>query len=194
MQICRSDPGLPSGGTTLKLAVLDGPSKDKNVTQDVTAIAPSGVRMVLSTGRRHIQNVVGAGFKATVYLDPKNVSFKNIQVSEGDAPAETTGYFSGITTPHSAGPNTPILLCNITTGCRLLNEDTVYMDRNPSPTPYAAGTYKWSIPWYYDSGGGSVSLGFSVDQILTSDASGNATISKAGASVTYGVADASVSW
>jgi hypothetical protein len=186
------------GNTTLKLNVVGGPSKDKNITQDVTTIAPSGTRLVHSAGQgqKHTQYVVGAGFKATVYLDPKNVSFQNIQVSEDvapGAPAQTTGYFTGVTTPHPVGPNTQILQCNTTTGCRLINEDTCYMFHPSSPTPYAPGTYKWSIPWYYDSGGGSVSLGYTVDQLLTSDASGKATISKGGASISFNVDDPTIS-
>jgi len=183
------------GNTTLKLNVLSGPSKDKNITQDVTTIAPSGTKLVLSTGRRHIQNVVGAGFKAIVYFDPKNVSFKNIAFSEGACDAVTTGYLSGVGEAHQAGPTNQILLCNSSTGCRGFNEDTVYLGHpdNPSPTPYGTGSWTWPIPWFYHSGGDPASL-FTVNQVLTTDVSGNATISKAGASVTYGVNDATVSW
>lgn len=79
---------------------------------------------------------------------------------------------------------------------RSLTEDTVYLDypgSPPSPTPYAPGTFNWPIPWYYDNPGGSPVPFYTVNQLLTSDASGNATISKGGVSVTFNVNDATIS-
>jgi len=182
------------GNTTLRLNVLSGPSKDKNITEDVTTIKPSGTNFALSTGRRHTQGRVSAGFKAIVYFEPKNVSFKNISFSEGECAAETLGYLYGVGTPHAAGSENQILLCNGSTGCRGFNEDTCYMfhPETPSPTPYGDGFWNWPIPWFYHSGGTPGSL-FTVNQLLTTDESGNATISKGGVSVTFGVNDATIS-
>lgn len=183
------------GNTTLKLNVVAGPSKDKNITQDVTTIKPSGTNFALSTGRRHTQGRVSAGFKAIVYLEPKTVSFKNITITEGACDATTSGYLAGLGTPHAAGTPNQILLCNGSTGCRGQNEDTVYLfhPTNPSPTPYGTGSWTWPIPWYYDNPGGDPVQWFTVNQVLTTDDSGNATISKGGVSVTFGVNDATIS-
>ncbi|MGB7209699.1 MAG: hypothetical protein WBD27_13635 [Pyrinomonadaceae bacterium] len=181
------------GNTTLKMNVVSGPSKDRNVTQDVTTIKPSGTNFALSTGRKHTQGRVSAGFKAIIYFEPKTVSFKNIAFSEGACDAQTAGYLSSATSPHAAGQQSQILLCNGSTGCRGFNEDTCYMfhPENPSPTPYGSGSKNWPIPWSYHYGSESGSL-FIVNQLLTSDASGNATISKGGVSVTFNVNDATI--
>jgi hypothetical protein len=184
------------GNTTLKLNVLSGPSKDKNITQDVTTIKPSGTRLVKADGRRHVHNIVDAGFTAIVYLDPTNVSFKNITISEDTCPAVTAGYFSGVVSPHPAStqPNL-VLACNATTGCRGFFLDKIYMGypgNPPSPTPVTVGTWTWTIPWYYDNPGGDPVPWFTVDQVLTSDTSGNGTTSKGGASQTYNMTDSSV--
>ncbi len=192
-------PSSPAS-TSLKLSVLNGPSKDRNITHSLTTVAPTAsARMILvTTGTgspklRHTQNVVGAGFKAYIHFDPKNVSFKNIQFNEGACEAETAGYMNGTGVAHSAGSTQLILLCNNTTGCRVQNEDMVYLGHPTSPTPYSSGTFLWKIPWYYQADGDPVSY-YTAHQLLTTDNTGKATIEKGGISISFNVGDPTVNW
>jgi hypothetical protein len=65
---------------TIRLSVQSGPSKGNFVDAGLTVVKPTGVRFIQkpNSGIWHVQYTSTIGFKGWFYLDPKDVSFKNI--------------------------------------------------------------------------------------------------------------------
>jgi hypothetical protein len=140
------------GDLTLKLELLDGPSKTLGPSYNKTIIAPSNgaIRQhPLDNTIWHCQGFCSAGFYAEIRIEPKDVSFSNLFFREGFVrPAKATGYYSNFRN-HNHDPTAVLLRmtnCNSITGCQAL-EDRVWTSRG-SP-PFSFGEFEWRIPWRY---------------------------------------------
>ncbi len=119
------------------------------------------------------------GFQGHVYLTPTDVSFSNVKFQEGTANAVATGFFASVNGEvHPLGDVLSIANCNINTGCTP-GDDTV--DSNDNPPPFSVGDFLWAIPWQYQASGGAFIAFTTVNHHETADATGLATIEKAGA-------------
>ncbi len=63
---------------TLKLTMLDGPSKGSGVSTNITIVAPSGGYVQKFSGVRHFQNWWSCGFLGDIFITPADVSFANL--------------------------------------------------------------------------------------------------------------------
>ena len=88
-----------AGAVTLRLELQSGPSAGHGKNYDKTVVAPTYrfARSRFETGIYHIYHQHGIMFKGEYFVDPKNVSFTNIEVREGTStPAVGTGYFEPV--------------------------------------------------------------------------------------------------
>jgi hypothetical protein len=165
-------------------------------------IEPAGVLMERApgTGVWHANGIPSVGIRTSIYIQPDDVSFENIEISEDDCPGVVTGYFVG--TPldgvrhagHGAGSWVGVNGVTAGKGSRVNGRDTAQSGHCNFGTPYAAGTFDWAIPWLFRVSGGS-SKGFAtVHQRFTINAAGDMTVSKAGASGSAGLNDPSSSY
>lgn len=122
------------GTVDLRLEIVSGPSKGIYFLYPKTVVAPINrfIRHRTQTGVWHLQGHHSVTFRGESFLDPKNVSFTNIQRREGaSTPAVCTGIFApnnGYIHPVGSWftPSDP----NITTGCYVV-ADTTGFDCGP---------------------------------------------------------------
>jgi hypothetical protein len=167
--------------SNLRITIQDGPSKDLYFQQSINVVAPSDGRLVLTSNIAHVQGAFGGAFQSQFYLDPKDVSFKNIQFREGACTATATGYLASLNgLQHTQSPSPlSIINCNLTTGCMVNGTDTYSSSINPAPTPYSAGTFSWPIPWLYLTTNNTTGTSFvTATHACNADSSGNAFLSK----------------
>lgn len=152
------------GTVKLALKIVDGPSKNQELTVDRNVIAPNDATMTQTsgTGIRHQLNYIHVGFKGTIRLRPTNVSFANIHFREGSVLAVASGcwaFENGANHPPTSGPVT-IGSCNNAAGCLVNGTDTIECAAigpypAPPPTPsYCSGDFSWAIPWQYSTNNG----------------------------------------
>ena len=133
-----------------------------------------------------------------MYITPNDVSFAHLKFAEGsttavtsgwfDIPAADGGIFKGLT--HASWQ------CNIATGnidlgskilCPAGHDMASFEDtgRASPPRPaFANGSMAWNIPWQYSADSGNTFITFDTrQQSTTINASGDATLSKGGVSV-----------
>jgi len=127
----------------------------------------------------HIQGSGSVGFKGWIYLLPKDVSFSNIEFSEGDCPSIKTGFYVG--KPPNNHPQGSWIFVgggNISTGCPVLGEDTaaqLYYG------PFSNGTLTWNIPFKYRVGSTGNGTQFTTAiQHFNMSPTGTATVEKHG--------------
>jgi len=166
--------------STLKLEVLNGPSKSQYITKDITIVAPSGARMIRTGNIKHTQGVWGGGFRAYIHFDPTDVSFKNIRFREGTCLATADGYLASFDRELHPATSESIAIgnCNLVTGCRTVTYDEVYFPQPQPGTPYSDGSFNWPIPWYYYATNDIYAIFTIANQSATSDSSGSAFIRK----------------
>lgn len=169
--------------STLKLSVLNGPSKNQSITVDITILAPSNGYLVKTSNIEHTFGDFGGAFQGRIYFEPRDVSFSRIGFREGTTTGVATGYLLRYLNGyiHTATPVTvPIGQCSIADGCRILGTDTIRTRLSPAPTPYSNGTFNWAIPWNYYTTSSSVSFTIA-NHNCSADAFGNAGLQKKGA-------------
>jgi hypothetical protein len=144
-----------AGDVTLKLKLTSGPSKGRYKVYSKTVVAPTNRFIHAASpwdGIWHDNGVHTCGIKGESYLNPKNVSFTNIQRREGTSPPATvTGhYLSDYGTPgptHTIGswftPSSP----NTTTGCYVVRDTT--STNHPCASLGDSGTFSWTIAYEY---------------------------------------------
>jgi hypothetical protein len=142
------------GNVTLRLGLTSGPSRGFGYIYTRTVVAPTNRYIHAEppwNGIYHLQGVPSCKFIGDSYLDPKNVSFTNIQRREGtSAPATVTGYFERVY--GKPGPTHPIGSWftpsdpNSTTGCHVVQDESGF---EVSPDPQDAGTFSWDIMYQY---------------------------------------------
>ncbi len=160
-------------------------------------IEPAGVVMSRTGGIWHAHNIPSVGIRTDIYISPDTVSFENIEISEDDCAGIVTGYFTG--TPldgvqhagHGAGTWVGVGSCVAGKGSTVGGQDTAQSGYCNFGVPYANGTFDWPIPWLYRVSGDANEKGFTVvHQQFTIDASGDMSVSKAGANGAAAFADA----
>lgn len=165
-----------------------------DITFDV--IEPDSIMQerVPGTGIWHTHNIPSVGMKLNIYIKPDTVSFENIEISEDDCAAVVTGYFSGTALDgirhagHGAGHWAGVGACVAGKGSMVRGQDTVQSGHCDFGKPFSNGTFSWPIPWRFRVGGGASKVFGTANHIMTINAHGDMTISKAGAnaSVAYG--------
>jgi hypothetical protein len=148
----------------------------------------------------HVQYFASAGIEMYYWLDPKTVSFSNLDFGEGYSVSSATCFYltcepwnsypNGTTVlPHPQNFFGSILGRDSTTGCRVYYPDRA---NTGSAAPYAAGTLTWSIPTQYiDDDNSRISFGSNQVHVSTFLANGDATQSKGGNSGSAKLADPS---
>jgi hypothetical protein len=187
--------GDQDGNVTLKLRVTSGPSKDYGATYGRTIVAPSGTRMTRVNPNKvyHEYNTASAGIRLYWWLDPTYVSFNNLTFGERTCLAtNASGVFANQGQHPENGPYT-ISGGNITTGCRVTNEDHTWV--RYVPWNGGDGAFTWNIPTqYFDGSGTRHPFGSTLTHISQVWANGNATQTKAGYSGSAAASDPNKNW
>ncbi len=169
------------------------------LSKTFNVIEPSGVIMerVPGTNVWHTNNIPSVGIRTNIYITPDTVSFVNITISEDDCGGIVTGYFVGSSLDgirhagHGAGNWVGLSNHVAGKGTQIRGQDTAQSGHCNFGTPYAAGTFDWPIPWLFRVGSGASKLFATVHQGFTINASGDMTVSKAGANGSALLADPS---
>ena len=187
---------------TLKLTILDGPSKNMGPPRALTVVAPSAgsVAQLALTGIKHTQDWWSCGFLGDIFVTPANVSFRNIFFKEEEVAASASGWLSFLNgSPHNASTQgLPISGGNSSTGGHVLSDgDQIFSGqfRSLEHGAYATGSVSWAIPWDYSVDNGTYTRFVIVTQTATSTSTGKCTIKK-DASPTFSaeLSDASSNW
>jgi len=173
---------------TLKLEVLNGPSKGGGPTRDLTIVQPVGGFIRRIGGIRHTFNSWSAGFLGEIHVTPSDVSFFNLSFYEDAAPENSSGWLAGYPGPHLRSQ-----FFERITSRNVVNQlDEIYSGRKFGP--YGDGKWFWDIPWRIRTDTGRDFLFAIIRQLATSDVSGKATISKGGTTVTRVPSDPTSEW
>lgn len=189
------------GNVTFRLTVKSGPSKGKYQWYSKTVVPPSGTRMTrVNTKVWHIQGYASAGIALYYWLDPKTVSFTNLDFGEDSCPSTNVSGFYLTCEPWNSYPNGNQVAAhtqntfgdisdgNITDGCRVVINDEA---STGAANPYAAGSFTWSIPTQYiDDTSTRNTFGSNSTQVATYQANGDATQAKGGQSDSAALNDA----
>ena len=178
---------------TLKPEILNGPSKGRGPTKEISIVEPSGgfIRRYPGTGVSHRINTWSVGFKGEIFITPLDVSFFNLRFSEGAALTHKSGWLLDLVVRNHTESEVPIRI----NSRNAVNEpDFIHSgEKEPNPT-YDDGAWYWDIPWFVlTNSNRSISLG-EYKQLSTSDETGRATISKGGHSETRIPSNATTSW
>ena len=204
---------------TVSVVVDSGPSKGAKVDKVFTVHTPQAEMRDVRNQYQHEQNFPSAGFKGDIYLVPRNCSFRTLEWREGGGTATATGYFlKDRGKPHHPTGTNPsggsfksevreVQGGNLVDGCWVRQIDSVWTGYNDIyPNPFGAGphagqatnvasTMSWKIYWQYRVAGASgeswIKFQFA-EHRADMDGAGSVTISKAGTSKTFNLADATV--
>jgi hypothetical protein len=183
--------GHTAGDVTLVVKVLSGAKAGAIVgrRKTITVVTPTDAVMVQEpdTYIYHQQGTWSVGLLGNIFLRPTDVSFNNTNFQEGECTAKASGYLSDLhPNKHPLGIVATVGDGDAKNGCMVNCTDTVHGTR--AHTPYEGGDFLWKIPWRFGvrvpSPGKppSDSTKFTTaDQHATADATGRATIAKAGA-------------
>jgi len=172
-------PGSPAT-VVLRIQIASGPGAGMGQNYTISVIAPSSAHMVKDSNLRHTMGLAGVGFLGNIFLAPTNVSFANISFGEGTVPAVASGFyanFSGLAHPQDTFGG--VGGCNVTTGCLVNPHDMV--DSGDKGPPFSVGDFVWAIPWQYWVGGAARTTFTTATHHMFTDATGKASIEKAGA-------------
>lgn len=178
----------PDVAGTVVVTAIDNCGAQADIT--FTVIEPNGVMMERATGTGiwHVQNIPSVGIRTSIYIEPSDVSFENIQIVEDDCPGIVTGYFIGTTLDgvshgtHGAGNKVSVGAVVAGKGSEVLAKDTAQSGHCNFGLPYASGTFLWAIPWKFSIGTGSDKQFAIVNQNFLIDSAGAMDVLKAGAS------------
>lgn len=191
-----------AGGVRLELRVASGATAGRVVsTHAITIVIPSGVRMTAVPGTAPDfagaipAGTWGAGFRANVFVDPKDVSFQGVVFGEGTVAGVVTPAGSFLSGRHGlvhpANTFGPAHGGNATTGTPVSPPvDNIATAGGVAPRTVlgvnvcGASDFLWAIPWEFSVAGGPrtpFAGGFTANHHVTSTLFCNATIEKAGA-------------
>jgi hypothetical protein len=174
-----SAPGSPAT-VVLRLDVASGPSQGQGQNYTISVIAPSDGHMVKDSNLRHTMGLAGVGFLGNIFLSPTDVSFANMSFGEGTVNAVASGFYASFNNlPHPEDTFGGLSGCNVTTGCLVNPHDMV--DTNDKAGPFSVGDFLWAIPWQYWVGSASRTRFTTANHHQFTDATGKASIEKAGA-------------
>lgn len=171
-----------AGAVTLRLELQSGPSQGRGKDYAKTVVAPSNrfIRHRTLTGAWHKKGQHSVQFKGESFLDPKEVSFTNIQRREGASTAATgTGLFAPVNGyVHPVGnwytPSDP----NVTTGCYVV-ADTTGFDFGPGGVLGEEGTFSgYFIDYEYKGDDAVVRNMGNIESAKTVEAAGNSKAKK----------------
>lgn len=181
------------GNVKFRLTIKSGPSKGRYKQYDRTVIAPSGTRMTRTTSNVwHINNTASAGIQLYYWLDPKEVSFRNLTFGEDSCPATPAWGVCSTIGGHAQNTFGAILDGNSSTGCRVSLPDHAWC----KVTPWNAGDggWTWNIPTQYIDDTSTRNTFGAQSQVSRVWANGNATQSKGGHSGSAAAADPTSGW
>jgi outer membrane protein OmpA-like peptidoglycan-associated protein len=188
-----------AGAVTLELRVAAGATAGRVVSSHTIAIViPNGVRMVAVPGTAPgfmpagaiPVGTWGAGFRADVFIDPKDVSFLGVFFGEGTIAAAVTGSFlapfAGLM--HPVNTFGPAHGGNAVTGTAVSPPRDGIFSGTLAPKTllglrFCGGSdFLWAIPWeFFFVAGGPRTPFATANHHVTSTFSCNATIEKGGA-------------
>ena len=162
-----------------------------------TVVEPSGAHQVQHDGTLHESGTASAGFMGITYLEPRDVSFENIEVIEGECPATATGIRAGDNGKmHPRWPSRASVAGGTdATGSMVEgpnNSGGVYWDfvfTNVGALR-GNGTFEWNIPWLFRVNGGAEKEFTRLLHRAVYEPSGRVTMSKGGVSVSAVPSDA----
>ena len=170
-----------AGNVTLKLEIKNGSMAGKGPTRTIEVVAPSGVYLIKQPGTvtAHLHGYFSVGFIGWAYLLPRDASFDNLTVSEGEDPPSVDGYFlpdSG--EKHTVGSWSGVGPGNIISGSKMELPDFIGILRKR--TPYSPGNFKWQIPWRVGTKNGVYIKQFAsvLQHFYSLDSSGDAHVKK----------------
>lgn len=173
---------------TLKLEILNGPSKGNGITKDISIVEPTDAFITIGSGIQHTVNTWSAGFKGRIHVTPDDVSFMNLSFYEGSAQAHSSGWLAGFISNHSQSATS--IRINSTNA---VNELDIIHTGTKNP-PYGVGEWYWDIPWHILTNSGRDFVFKTPREIATSDDTGKAVISKAGGSASKESSDPTSSY
>ncbi len=200
-----------TGKATVKCGHLGGPvvlelkngANASLTTKRLQVVAPDDVIFEQVGSAWHVAGMASAGFKAAIYLSPKDVSFKWVQIREGQAPWEGSGCLEKVKpiTISGTGKFTETVVHpvmgkfikakaggNSAKGTLMAGQDTV---RTGTPKT-GKGELTWRIPWFYQVVGVTGETRFCEGvHHAEIDEAGKTTMTKFNVSVTKNKADAS---
>ena len=197
--------GPLNSSVNLKLTIASGPSSGREVSVTRTIVEPDSTSyMRPHYVVAHDVNTCSVGFVGDIYLAPKDVSFRFIGFAEGGGTSTATGWlqpdFDNLAHRPTGGSLDAAYLAvgggDINDGSKVIVQGAPYGDQvgfasyprmAPAP-PYGEGTIEWPISWRYqyynELSGSSIAKTFMIaTQYMTSDATGRATVSKAGSAL-----------
>jgi outer membrane protein OmpA-like peptidoglycan-associated protein len=165
-------PAAP-GAVTLELRVAGGATAGRVASRHaITIVAPSNVRMTDVPGTAPNFSPSGpipagrwgAGFRANIFIDPKDVSFRGIVFTEDTTralvvpPGSFLSGWAGFV--HVPGSPLPGGGGNLATGTQLIGSDQVFSGSLPPRRIFpfnicGDSAFFWSIPWRYSVAGGA---------------------------------------
>ena len=148
-------PTTPEGKPVEIEAECDEGGGSKKIT--FTVVAPDGVFMEKVAEPLLIfktTNPLSLTFYARAYITPNDVNFTKIKVKEGKCPAEAKDYFDAVPYvgfDHEETPGGYAAMAGHEQGkgTKWSKTDQLASGARANPQPYAAGTFKWKIPWKY---------------------------------------------
>ena len=152
---------------------------------DFNVIEPATVTFSRTSTSSQTSPSLGLLMAADIYVGPSDVNFMNITVEEGQCGAIAVDYFAyqnGLNHPASSAPVSMTATVDATKGTKANGQDSI--GGGTQGPPYSPGTFTWSIPWKYTSGGQTKQFTtINHDKSLSiSNSKATLTISKSGAS------------
>jgi hypothetical protein len=175
---------------TVVLELHNASDKSLLANKRFEVVAPTGATMEKV---RDLPVTHGAGFEAKIFLLPNDVSFKWVEMREGEAPYEGNGCFAKAQVKVAEVADEFAVIHPVmgewakckgggSKGTEVVNHDTV-----TSAIPAnigTGGTFSWHIPWYYRVHGVSGEFRFlTATHKEVVDATGKMAISKLDVSV-----------
>lgn len=188
-----------TAGDRASTSVVTAANGPCSCTITFTVVEPSDAYQVQFDGTLHeATGTTSGGFMGTTYLEPKDVSFENIEINEGTCPATATG----IRAP-SNGNIHPEWSSWATVGGGSDATGSVVQGPNHDPSCVyfdfiftnvgslrGVGTFEWRIPWRFRVNGGSDKAFTTLVHHADYDAAGKVTMSKGGVTVSAVPSDA----
>jgi hypothetical protein len=151
---------------TLRLCGQGGATAGHVWDSAITIVPPTGVVQVTQSTGNYAPTYVGVWLAAASYLRPTDVSFTNLEITEGACNVVTTGAFAVAPWTTYTHPKWPARAAvsdgDATTGCRVEGPNAAreghstvpydFLSSGSIPLNFGAGTFQWTIPWQYTVG------------------------------------------
>jgi hypothetical protein len=186
----------PKSGASVRLTaseeagdvVVSAEGDGCRATITFTVVAPSGVHMVRRPGtlKNHTRGTPSTGMILDIYIQPSDVSFREVRFTEREVRATGTDDFEQYCRENEVKHGANFNAASISRVDPKLGSQINGTDRAAArATAPGVGSMTWAIPWEYTVSGGLMThlLPGTVDQVVTYAADGTATLTKGGASV-----------